>query len=264
MAPISTETFLAMCYAIQAANPSYKKGHDGSDGLCDCIGLIIGAIRRSGGDWTNTHGSNYAARYAMQELVSITSAAQLQPGMAVYKRYMPGDAKYALPAGYKSGTDQGDYYHVGVVISVAPMQIMHCTGWTGSSGIKIDTVLGNWKWGGRLKKVAYAGQEGMETVMDTLWIGKVIGGRLSLRVTADKDNDAGRVWIPDGAQVKVLDKAALDGWVFVEYEGKQGYCVKQFLECVQDNISDGLDRVTLVLNESTARELLEALTKAVW
>lgn len=78
--PISTEVFLAMCHAIQEDKPKYSKGHDGSDGLCDCIGLTIGAIWRAGGEWPGTYGSNYTARNEMRELVAISNASQLQQG----------------------------------------------------------------------------------------------------------------------------------------------------------------------------------------
>ena len=30
---------------IERITEGYKLGHDGSDGYCDCIGLIIGALR---------------------------------------------------------------------------------------------------------------------------------------------------------------------------------------------------------------------------
>ncbi len=264
MPPISTDAFLTACKAIQESRPAYKLGRDGSDGYCDCIGLIIGAIRRAGGTWANTHGSNYAARYQMQELVTIASTAQLQPGTVLYKRRMPCDAKYALPASYKSGADQGDYYHVGVVISLAPLAIMHCTSWTGGSGIKIDTVLGNWKWGGRLKKVAYdgQGQGGGETAMDVKWVGKVTGGRLAMRAAADK-SAAVLVWLPDGAQVRVLDKDVSAGWAFVDHNGKQGYVMAQYLVNVEDvpdgSPQEGADKVTLTLSRAAAHELLQAL-----
>ncbi len=262
MPPISTQAFLTMCMAIQAADPRYKKGHDGDDGFCDCIGLIIGAIRRAGGSWPGTHGSNFAARNEMRELVAIVSADQLRLGWVVYKRWKPGDAKYSLPDGYKSHTDQGDYYHVGVVISVAPLQIMHCTSWTGGSGIKIDTALGAWKWGGRLKKVNYESQEGGERIMDVLWVGKVTGGRLSLRKTANKDNDTGREWIPDGAQVKVLDMPAPEGWVFAEYNGMQGYCMAKYLQNVE-SIPDGpAGSVTVTVNQAKLDKVQQTVTAA--
>ena len=63
---VTRKAFLRGVSAIQAEGPTYHAGGDGSDGTCDCIGLIIGAIRRAGGRWTGTHGSNYAARFAVE------------------------------------------------------------------------------------------------------------------------------------------------------------------------------------------------------
>ena len=44
---------------------------------------------------------------------------------------------------------------MGVVLSVSPLQIAHCTSWSGGSGIKIDTKLGYWKIAGELSRVDY-------------------------------------------------------------------------------------------------------------
>ncbi|MBQ9632239.1 MAG: hypothetical protein IJV04_04895, partial [Lachnospiraceae bacterium] len=59
---ISVTDFLARVEQIAAEEPGYQLGHSGDDNQCDCIGLIIGAIRRAGGQWRGIHGSNYAAR----------------------------------------------------------------------------------------------------------------------------------------------------------------------------------------------------------
>ena len=146
------------------SNPVYKSGGDGRAGECDCIGLIIGAIRRAGGEWRGTHGSNYAARNEMQ---SLESSPRLEIGMAMYKYYAPGEAGWNLPAAYANHPDQNDYYHVGTVLSVSPLKIAHCTSWSGGNGIKIDTVIGKWRKGGRLKKVDYAAEPAQEWA-DTL------------------------------------------------------------------------------------------------
>ena len=60
---ITLSSFLEKIREIASENPKYRSGGSGKDGTCDCIGLIIGAIRRAGGSWPGTHGSNYAARY---------------------------------------------------------------------------------------------------------------------------------------------------------------------------------------------------------
>ena len=63
----------------------YESGGDGSDdGGCDCIGLIIGAVRLAGGSWPWTHGSNYAARYRIRGLRSIRNASTLEKDEIVF------------------------------------------------------------------------------------------------------------------------------------------------------------------------------------
>lgn len=152
---INVLLFLAKIQEIISEAPSYKKGGFGLGGICDCIGLIIGALRRLNAGWGKTHGSNYALRYEMRNTFAIKKIADLYPGLAVYKYREAGAAANKLPATYANHPDQCDYYHVGVVISVNPLKIAHCTSWSGGSGIKIDTTLGQWKIAGELKRVDY-------------------------------------------------------------------------------------------------------------
>ena len=87
---MTIDEFLTNVRRIQAADPRYRLGRDGSDGYCDCIGLVIGAIRRSGGQWRGIHGTNWTARNAMHDLNPLRGAGQLQrvaaAGHAVVER----------------------------------------------------------------------------------------------------------------------------------------------------------------------------------
>jgi len=40
------QRFLDAVQKIKSLNPAYKQPGDGTGGVCDCIGLIIGAVRR--------------------------------------------------------------------------------------------------------------------------------------------------------------------------------------------------------------------------
>ena len=82
---VTLEAFLSGVAKIKSEAPTYREGGDGSDGTCDCIGLVIGAIRRAGGGWAGTHGSNYAARFAVDGLFRQVDAADLEPGWLVFK-----------------------------------------------------------------------------------------------------------------------------------------------------------------------------------
>ena len=217
------EAFIAQVEAIAQASPVYRLGGDGSDGTCDCIGLVIGAIRRAGGSWTGTHGSNYAARYEMRELLPVTDAGELCLGDVVYKARTPGQAGYALPARYKKGPDQRDYYHVGVVTAVEPLEITHCTG----PGIVRDTKLGRWTYRGRLEKVDYDGTEGMENMVQTATVVADSGSKVKMRSKPSASD--GLYWeVPVGAEVQVAEITG--GWAKVRYGDRTGYMMAAFLD----------------------------------
>ena len=220
---MTAQTFLEKVAEIADASPVYRLGGDGSDGTCDCIGLVIGAIRRAGGAWTGTHGSNYAARYEMRELLPVTDAGELCLGDVVYKARTPGQAGYALPERYKKGPDQRDYYHVGVVTATSPLEITHCT----SPGIVRDTKLGKWTYRGRLKKVDYDGAEGMETMAQTAKVTATSGSAVKMRSKPSASD--GLYWeVPVGAEVQVAE--IIGGWVKVRYGDRTGYMMAAFLD----------------------------------
>ena len=218
------EAFIAQVEAIAQASPVYRLGGDGSDGTCDCIGLVIGAIRRAGGSWTGTHGSNYAARYEMRELLPVTDAGELCLGDVVYKARTPGQTGYALPERYKKGPDQRDYYHVGVVTATSPLEITHCT----SPGIVRDTKLGKWTYRGRLEKVDYDGtSQEVGTMVQAATVVADSGDDVKMRSTPSK-TDGLYYKVPVGATVQV---ASVDGeWAKVRYQDRTGYMMVEYLE----------------------------------
>ena len=239
------EVFIAQVEAIAQASPVYRLGGDGSDGTCDCIGLVIGAIRRAGGAWTGTHGSNYAARYEMRELLPVTDAGELCLGDVVYKARTPGQAGYALPERYKSDPDQRDYYHVGVVTATSPLEITHCTG----PGIVRDTKLGRWTYRGRLEKVDYDGtSQEVGTMVQTATVVADSGDDVKMRSTPSK-TDGLYYKVPVGATVQV---ASVDGeWAKVRYQDRTGYMMVEYLEMdAQEPTASGSS------SESTGGELI--------
>ena len=152
---ITLTAFLEQLETICATKPDYRIGGSGTDGTCDCIGLIIGAVRRAGGGWNGIHGSNNAARKQMTDFAE-TKSADLFVGEIVYKARKPGDSSYNLPGRYKAdGGDLLDYYHVGVVTKVRPLEITHCSTTVNGNSIHRDATLGKWKYGGRLKGIDY-------------------------------------------------------------------------------------------------------------
>ena len=149
---VNINDFLLKIQEIANEKPTYLEGQDGKNGTCDCIGLIIGAYRRSGGNYKGNHGSNWAARNEMQ---GIGMPFTMELGAIVYKAHLPGEKGWKLPPAYKDHPDQKDYYHVGVVTSIAPLQITHCTKSATVDGITVDTKIGVWRYGGRFDGLSY-------------------------------------------------------------------------------------------------------------
>ena len=163
-------SFLSMIAKIKSLNPAYKQPGDGSNGTCDCIGLIIGAVRRMGLKWSGIHGSNYSARYQTVDLEYIEHESDLELGDVVYKacdkdgkvrKACNGGTighKYDLPERYKPtgayyNHDLKDYYHAGAVTSVNPLNITHMT----SPHMKVDKNLtGGWNYHGKVKPIVDA------------------------------------------------------------------------------------------------------------
>ena len=224
----------------------YELGQDGRNGACDCIGLIIGALRLMGETWNGTHGSNYAARNEMRSVRRIQDVHILAVGDIVYKAKAPGDDDYALPSRYDAHPDRLDYYHVGVVTGISPLEITHCTGVQG--GIKKDTVLGSWEFFGRLKKVS---EDDVEMTEPQEYM--VVGGRLKMR-NAPSGDGAVIQYIPNGAIVtgQVLFHDA--EWSFCSYDGKSGYCMTNFLQEVE---CKNETQAGITLTEKQYSELLQ-------
>lgn len=239
---IPLKAFLQGIASIAAAMPAYQLGHDGSDGSCDCIGLIIGGIRRAGGAWGGTHGSNYAARHETLGLSPIRSADSLTLGQVVYKASLPGGSPYSLPGRYASDPDQNDYYHAGIVTAVSPLEITHCTG----PGILRDNRLGRWNYCGWLKKVSQKGDDPMPATITA-----PTGSTVNLRTSP---NGSLLTRLPVGAAATVI--AQQDGWVQVTCQNKTGWVMEKFITASE---ADTPASITLTLPQSAAQALFSAL-----
>ena len=237
---VKVKDLITRAEQIAAEEPAYQQGHDGHDGLCDCIGLIIGAIRRAGGQWRGLHGSNYAARSELADKIApITGSGDLQPGEVVFKAYEPGQGGYNLPKRYGAGGesyngDLRDYNHVGLVVSINPLRIRHMT----SPRAKMDTKLGKWGWHGYLKKVDYSesGDEGGKEMEKVIISGGNPDEPIRLRKAASTTS-AILAEMPQGSEAELIeDKGA---WIQITWSGKTGYVMSIFVHRVDDGGQDG-------------------------
>jgi len=252
--------FLQMIAKIKALNPAYKQPGDGSNGVCDCIGLIIGAIRRMGLKWSGIHGSNYAARYQTVGLKYISKLSDLELGDLVYKGVDSSGTgrkacnngtfthKYDLPDRYKRGKsyydgDLTDYYHVGAVTSVSPLNITHMT----SPRMAVDTSIGNWNYHGKAKPIVNAVTSGAKPSESTTptppenpastGTEAVVYAENGLPVKMrEYPSTSCRTWekLKVGTRVTIVEPG--EKWARIDGGGRKGwYMMAQYLDVVGDN-----------------------------
>ena len=248
--------FLDKVQVIKSLNPAYKQPGDGSNGVCDCIGLIIGGIRRIGLKWTGIHGSNYGARYETVDLTFINNVSDLELGDVVYKgcgkdgivRKACGNGtikrKWDLPTRYFKGNkyyngDLNDYYHAGTVTSVNPLNITHMT----SPRMKVDTNLnGGWNYHGKAKPIWNAAsgkkQATVETPAGTPSTGSkaiVYAGNGKPVKMREYPSTSCRTWVnvPCGTEVTIMDPG--EGWAKIDCGNRRGwYMMAQYLDVIGD------------------------------
>lgn len=254
-------TFLAGVRRIADSRPSYRTGGTGADGTCDCIGLIMGAI----GKKYDMHSTNYFARYQMRMLDSLLDEGQLHEGSIVYKSRRDAaqlDERYQNGGRYYTG-DMLDYYHVGVVTGIDPLEITHCTSTSNVNGIAYDNSIRAWSHFGDLLDVEYTEEEiSMEIYTATV---TAKSGR-TVRMRSRPDTDAPTVAkVPIGQTVQVLESAS--GWSKVDWNGQRGYMMVEFLQkqkkTEESAVQSAGDAVTIALPREVAKALLAALEGAV-
>ena len=225
--------FLREIRAIAAQDLRYRSGGIGKDGTCDCIGLIMGAMYALGREEYPIHSTNYFARYQTLELRAVNSVKDLFPGQVLYRSRTD---RGTLNARYKSGGryytgDSLDYYHVGVVTRLNPLEITECTEYGDVSGIVITDKLRGWDCGGKLRGVDYSTMDKEDADMPVLYRAKVNTQEdpLTLRNAPISGKKIGE--LPRGA---VVDVYGSGDWPRVKYGDMMGYAAAQYLERVED------------------------------
>lgn len=239
--PTTIEKYVAGCQEIVKAKPTYKLGAS-SLTECDCIGMDKYSFRKNGVKLTTT-GTNYSARYQVDNLRVLHSASDLSVGDIVFKANEPSDSGYNLPAKYKPGGaqyngDLRDYYHIGTVESVSPLRIIHMT----SPTAKTDTKIGKWGFVAEWKKEFISDSPSpapepspepepqpepeptpaQMTAVVFAPTGTTVNMRSSPKITAPLIEQ-----VPIGKTVDVLEKG--NEWSRVKWKWYKGYMKNQFL-----------------------------------
>ena len=208
--------------------PYESPGTNDKNGI-DCSGMFVKMYRDQGAKIY--HGSNTIFREYCSETGKITSAKDLQVGMAVFKRKDWTDAD----KGNKwYGTEPGNLSHIGFVTSVNPLEITHCT----SPVAKTDSSIGKWAYWGKLKDVDYGSDPGPSPSPDpgpspepdprrNMYTFAENGKPINLRAKASMK--AALVdKVPVGQAVTWLkDNGA--GWAYVQWGWKKGWMMECYL-----------------------------------
>lgn len=227
---IGVSRFAARVEQIAARPLQYKIGGIGKNGVCDCTGLIMGAMYELGRKKYDMHSTNYFARYQTMEMKRVDQK-RAYVGQILYKARdnTDGDGMNAryLPGGRYYTGDLLDYYHVGVVTGINPLRVIECTEYGKVSGIVISSSLKGWEYEGKLRGVDYSEKE----VEDVLYYARVTTKEdpLTLRNAPLSGKKIGE--IPRGEIVEVMSTG---DWPRVKYDGMLGYASAQYLERIEE------------------------------
>ena len=230
---IGVSGFAEKVRQIAARNPTYRTGGLGKDGTCDCIGLVMGAMYELGRKPYDMHSTNYFARYQIEDLGKIDADAPYV-GQILF-RAREGDERLNdryKPGGRYDTGDTKDYYHVGVVTSTKPLEIIECTEYGKISGIVINSKLGGWHVGGKIKDVLYEDFEEEKPMGRAIVATK--SGALNIREWPDGPV-IGKA--PKDSVVEILyvnDK----GWAEIRHGRIVGYVAAEYLYPVESSAPD--------------------------
>ena len=208
--------------------PYVSPGSNDRNGI-DCSGLFVKMYRDQGA--SIYHGSNKIARKYCSEIGKINSVSDLKVGMAVFKW------KDQQPNGYNDGL--GDFCHIGFVVSVNPLQIIHASSEAGY--VTTDTKIGKWKYYGKLKDVEYGISEPVDNPAEepyepVSYASVYSDNRKSVKLRAKPSTNCALYDdVPFGAIVEIVERG--ERWSKVNYKSRVGwYMMSKFLLTDEESI----------------------------
>ena len=218
--------------SIYVEQPSYELGHDGSDGKCDCIGMVRGGLKRGGAtEVKGLSGTNYAARNTIKNLQKLESASQLLVGDVVLKVRDKDDKNMPLPDKYRKGGSEysstwgeTNFTHIGTVTGTNPLEITHMT----SPTAKKDKSIKGWGYFGELPWIEYeeVPEPPPEPFIDTAIVTAPSGKTVKMR--AKPSTSCKLYWdVPIGSEV-IVDEPGTT-WSQITWDDREGYMMTQFL-----------------------------------
>ena len=235
MKQITPDKYIEGVNSIYVEQPEYELGHDGSDGKCDCIGMVRGALEREGVTGvTNMRGTNQAARKALENVQKLTKEGQLCLGDVVLKVRDKDDQSMPLPDQYRKGGSDYDpelgemnFTHIGSVTKVNPIEITHMT----SPKPKKDGSIKGWSWFAQLPWVSADGATPEEP--DAVWARVCAESGSTVKMRAKPSTLCRLYWeVPVGSQVILTEPG--EKWSGIIWAGRSGWMMSKFLRADGD------------------------------
>lgn len=257
-----------LCQSAEACIgwPYVSPGTNDQNGI-DCSGLFVKCFRDQGA--SIYHGSNTIYRKYCSEKGRLTNAGQLRRGYAVFK--WNGNT----PEKFNDGL--GDFQHIGLVVSVNPLRIIHASS---AGSVRVDSSISKWQYWGRLKDVDYDGESGTsgqseqgdemgET--DSRFGVVTVGAGKTVKLRSSASQKSAMYWdIPHGNKIEVTGEK--DGWYHgTAYDNtgkiRTGWMMSQFVR-FDDETGGGTDNgqtvsIVLQMPESVAVSLLNQIAAQV-
>lgn len=205
--------------------PYVSPGSNDQNGI-DCSGLFVKMYRDQNA--YIYHGSNTIFHNHCSETGKLTSTKQLIKGMAVFKLKAWTDADRSNKW---YGKDPGNLSHIGFVVSVNPLRIIHASSVAGC--VTTDTSIKKWAYCGMLKDVDYGDVPEPEPEPEptpqskTMYVNSGNGKPVNMRRSPSL-NAALVDRVPDGDSVEWLKE---DGaWAYIKWHNKHGWMMDCYLE----------------------------------
>lgn len=208
-------------------------------GCVDCSGAFVYAYKTLENK-SIPHGSNaIARRWTVGEMLPISQA---RPGMAAFKFYTSGEEGYDLPERYRKGGsgyngDLHDYYHIGLV-DEDTHYVLNAKGTKQGFCRDALTAKNGWDCVAYLKDVEYDEREAIDMQATVVLPSGATGSTVNMRERPDRAAPI-VAKVPVGSVVDVLEDKV--SWCRIEYEGKTGWMMSNYLEYDgQDGESESL------------------------
>ena len=219
MIQISIDDFISGINAISKANPEYKAFCDGSNGFCDEVGLIRGALIRGGATGIRD----------MKEM------NQFVRNIAIDIRKLDSDL---LRGDIHLLMTNGECMNVGVVVSTRPLTICYMS----HNGLVKDDKLSLWNC---VCKIPYIKSKDD----DTVYIVHNNDGKY-IKMYSTPSFMSPLIEIPNDSEIVVVDEVRRP-WTMVKYRFTSGYVLSCYIKSIKQKKQeavptiDGFDRAEI-------------------